>query len=205
MTYEERTTQAMKMTLEELIFSYHWASDTSGSRLKTIERLAARCDELEQRPVNKETWAFCPECGSTDTENESGTYKQCAECGQDWYIDINYSVVIKEKLQMGRSLEAELQSHKSAINGMQDELDKVKRSVSVPDICWDYDNQEDGVYPDEMAVRLSDNLQTGESETFAVSCAKILTNRAISVSVSHEGEVTWEWEWDKLPEKDDEF
>ena len=154
MTYEERTTQAMKMTLEELIFSYHWASDTSGSRLKTIERLAARCDELEQRPVNKETWAFCPECGSTDTENESGTYKQCAECGQDWYIDINYSVVIKEKLQMGRSLEAELQSHKSAINGMQDELDKVKRSVSVPDICWDYDNQEDGVDPDELAVRL---------------------------------------------------
>jgi hypothetical protein len=80
-----------------------------------------------------------------------------------------------------------------------------ERAMDVPDICWDYDNQEDGVYPDEMAVRLSDNLQTGESETFAVSCAKILTNRAISVSVSHEGEVTWEWEWDKLPEKDDEF
>ena len=80
-----------------------------------------------------------------------------------------------------------------------------ERAMNVPDICWDYDNQEDGVDPDEMAVRLSDNLQTGESEVFAVSCAKMLPNMVMRVSVSHEGEVTWEWEWDKLPEKDDEF
>ena len=83
--------------------------------------------------------------------------------------------------------------------------ERLAETASVPDICWDDDNQnEEGVDPDEMATRLADNLQTGESETFAVSCAKILTNRAMSVSVSHEGEVTWEWEWDKLPEKDDE-
>ena len=46
MTYEERTTQAMKMTLEELIFSYHWAMDTAENRLKTIHALRDRCEEL---------------------------------------------------------------------------------------------------------------------------------------------------------------
>jgi len=152
MTYEERTTQAMKMTLEELIFSYHWASDTSGSRLKTIERLAARCDELEQRPVNKETWAFCPECGSTDTENESGTYKQCAECGQDWYIDINYSVVIKEKLQMGRSLEAELQSREEEVIRMQARYDALSAETRkiMDELIWQQSELAESEDPAEL-------------------------------------------------------
>jgi hypothetical protein len=160
MTYEERKEEAMKMTLEELIFSYHWSSDTAGSRLKTIERLAARCDELEQRPVNKETWAFCPECGSTDTENESGTYKQCAECGQDWYIDINYSVVIKEKLQMGRSLEAELQSREEEVIRMQaryDALSAENRKI-MDELIWQQSELAEREVPAKMKAEALESV-----------------------------------------------
>ena len=72
--------------------------------------------------------------------------------------------------------------------------ERLAETASVPDICWDYDNQEDGVDPDEMAPRLADNLQPGESEVFAVSCAKMLPNMVMRVSVSCDGDVTWTWD-----------
>jgi len=45
MTYEERKAEAMSMTLEELIFNYHWAMDTAENRKATIISLQYLLDE----------------------------------------------------------------------------------------------------------------------------------------------------------------
>ena len=36
----------------------------------------------------------CPECGSTDYKNAESIgpgYRECRECGQEWWTDIDYT------------------------------------------------------------------------------------------------------------------
>ena len=45
MTYEERKAEAMSMTLEELIFNYHWAMDTAENRKeRELEDMTTRLE-----------------------------------------------------------------------------------------------------------------------------------------------------------------
>jgi hypothetical protein len=44
-------------------------------------------------------WAFCPECGSEEIRYEEGRHKQCANCGQEWFSDIDYTDVCAKNLR----------------------------------------------------------------------------------------------------------
>ena len=41
---------------------------------------------------------FCPECGCEETRNESGSYRECVRCQQDWHLDVDYTRAIKANL-----------------------------------------------------------------------------------------------------------
>lgn len=44
-------------------------------------------------------WAYCPECGSEETHHEEGEHKQCADCHQEWFSDIDYTDVVRGHLK----------------------------------------------------------------------------------------------------------
>ena len=48
-----------------------------------------------QEPV---AWIYCPECGSEEIHYEEGGHKQCANCHQEWFSDIDYSDVVQSNL-----------------------------------------------------------------------------------------------------------
>jgi len=73
-----------------------------------------------------------------------------------------------------------------------------------PDLVWDYENQQDpGYEPQKIVDTLADRMNSGESQLFAVACAKRMPNREMQISVSDEGEVSWQWV-EQPKEKDDE-
>lgn len=43
-------------------------------------------------------WAYCPECGSEEIHHEEGAHKQCAECHQEWFSDLDYTDVVRKHL-----------------------------------------------------------------------------------------------------------
>ncbi len=64
----------------------------------TLETFATRLIAAylkEQEPV---AWIYCPECGSEEIHYEEGRYKQCANCHQEWFSDIDYSDVVQSNL-----------------------------------------------------------------------------------------------------------
>lgn len=44
-------------------------------------------------------WSYCPECGCEELHHEVGEHKQCANCHQEWFSDIDYSDVVRGNLQ----------------------------------------------------------------------------------------------------------
>ena len=48
-------------------------------------------------------WSYCPECGCEELHHEEGEHKQCANCHQEWFSDINYSEVVRGNLQKLKS------------------------------------------------------------------------------------------------------
>ena len=45
-------------------------------------------------------WEYCPECGSLETEDpQEGCGYFCANCGQEWHGDIDYSEVVRKNLE----------------------------------------------------------------------------------------------------------
>lgn len=49
----------------------------------------------QQEPV---IWSYCPECGSEELHHEEGMHKQCGNCHQEWFSDIDYSDVVQHNL-----------------------------------------------------------------------------------------------------------
>lgn len=44
-------------------------------------------------------WSYCPECDCEELHHEVGEHKQCANCHQEWFSDIDYSDVVRGNLQ----------------------------------------------------------------------------------------------------------
>ena len=44
-------------------------------------------------------WAYCPECGCEEIHHQQGRHKQCADCHQEWFSDIDYSDVVRGHLK----------------------------------------------------------------------------------------------------------
>ena len=50
----------------------------------------------------KPKWRYCPECGCDEIVNENlvkDGYRECKACGQEWWVDINYTDTVKTVLQ----------------------------------------------------------------------------------------------------------
>ena len=68
----------------------------------TVIDLAAALAEIERlkggqgEPV---AWSYCPECGCEEMHHEEGEHKQCANCHQEWFSDIDYSEVVRGNLE----------------------------------------------------------------------------------------------------------
>lgn len=43
-------------------------------------------------------WTYCPECGSTKLHHQEGKHRQCGDCGQEYFTDIDYTKVVQEHL-----------------------------------------------------------------------------------------------------------
>lgn len=48
--------------------------------------------------MTAQQWGYCPECGSAEIRHEEGEHKQCANCLQEWFSDIDYSDVVAKHL-----------------------------------------------------------------------------------------------------------
>lgn len=54
--------------------------------------------------ITSTEWLFCPECGCVETHYEEGRHKQCKECHQEWFSDIDYTEVLRSNIEHLRSL-----------------------------------------------------------------------------------------------------
>lgn len=48
--------------------------------------------------MNAQQWGYCPECGCEEVRHEEGEHKQCAQCHQEWWSDIDYSEEVRTHL-----------------------------------------------------------------------------------------------------------
>ena len=62
-------------------------------------------DSHRAAPVveRQEAWMYCPECGCEELHHEQGEHKQCANCHQEWFSDIDYSEVVRGNLEKLKS------------------------------------------------------------------------------------------------------
>lgn len=70
---------------------------TIAQQAKLIELLKAGS---QGEPV---AWSYCPECGCEELHHECGEHKQCKNCHQEWFSDINYSEVVRGNLKKLKS------------------------------------------------------------------------------------------------------
>lgn len=68
---------------------------------KMIEDRIAGAPVVERQPT---PWSYCPECGCEELHHEQGEHKQCANCRQEWFSDIDYSEVVRGNLEKLKSL-----------------------------------------------------------------------------------------------------
>lgn len=72
-----------------------------GADPETAHTLAQELRVILSAPAveRQEEWAYCPECGCKDMHHEQGEHKQCANCYQEWFSDIDYSEVVRGNLE----------------------------------------------------------------------------------------------------------
>lgn len=78
------------------------------------EEDCAMAQPAEQQPASR-PWSYCPECGSEHVQHHEGEYKQCADCYQEWFSDIDYTNVVRKHLAgKFRDKDAEIKRLRSA-------------------------------------------------------------------------------------------
>jgi len=117
MTYEERKAEAMSMTLEELIFNYHWAMDTAYNRKNTIDGLSARCKELESSPDAK-TESLHERCNALLAE-KNGAEKEAEGC--QWRLR-KMELELEDVTHDRDELLHDLHEYEASSDRMQEEL-----------------------------------------------------------------------------------
>lgn len=96
--------------LEKAAFYLRVATMAAGSDTSKITpwselaaaAITAYLSALQATPTSGEQvvgWTFCPECGCEEIRYEEGRHKQCANCGQEWFSDLNYLDVTAKNLR----------------------------------------------------------------------------------------------------------
>lgn len=79
--------------------------------------------EIEQAHIASVEWKFCPECGSDEIHHEEGNHKQCKECHQEWFSNLDYyDVVAKNRffIALCGYLRAERTAKQTKLRGNED-------------------------------------------------------------------------------------
>lgn len=67
---------------------------------QAIKELRAILDKPANRhQADPVAWSYCPECGCEELRHACGEHKQCKNCHQEWFSDIDYSEVVRGNLQ----------------------------------------------------------------------------------------------------------
>ena len=96
------------------------------AKLAAIESWNNRVEPADQHQEDPAVWSYCPECGCEETHHEEGKHKQCANCHQEWFSDIDYSEVVRGNLQ---KLKAEQPAPVFAVIPDVDRLAQIIRKV----------------------------------------------------------------------------
>lgn len=74
----------------------------SAEQVRDAQRAAIAADRASRQVANKAHWGYCPECGSTDSEEpRNGMGHFCNNCGQEWHADIDYTNTVQANLARG--------------------------------------------------------------------------------------------------------
>ena len=88
----------LEQALAEEKAMYEAASDRSSILADAFHEQAQRIADLERGSGEPLAWSYCPECGCEELHHEEGEHKQCANCHQEWFSDIDYSEVVRGNL-----------------------------------------------------------------------------------------------------------
>jgi hypothetical protein len=92
-------------------------------RIHDLRDRLAKYEDAEGRPKTAK-WEYCPECGSEQIHYEEGDHKQCADCYQEWFADMDYSHVVRVHLG------GKYQDKAAVIERLNDELAALKAQPS---------------------------------------------------------------------------
>lgn len=77
-----------------------WEAEDLDWYTRHIELRTIAC-ELSADPsdvTQLRAWKFCPECGCEEIHHQEGDRKQCANCHQEWFSDMDYTDVVRTHL-----------------------------------------------------------------------------------------------------------
>jgi len=85
--------------VDERDSDYHWSKAAAPSPDLQAGQDARDAAKNETRVTDD--WEYCPECGSLETDPpQDGCYGYfCANCGQEWHGDIDYSETVRHNLE----------------------------------------------------------------------------------------------------------
>jgi hypothetical protein len=84
-------------------------------------------------PATPAKWKFCPECGSTETQHEVGDHKQCKNCLQEWFADVDYTDAVRANLRSFNSAKSAAPSEQPATQAeatMDDRLKQIRERAA---------------------------------------------------------------------------
>ncbi|QHJ83076.1 MAG: hypothetical protein [Caudoviricetes sp.] len=96
--------QVEKLLCEAL--GREWAA-TGISIESLVSELKVRAGAGAQPQGEQVAWKYCPECGSEEIYHQEGEHKQCAECHQEWFSDVDYTGVVRGHLKKLKAAQLE--------------------------------------------------------------------------------------------------
>lgn len=51
-------------------------------------------------------WKYCPECGCDKVSYKNLNHRCCADCGQEWFTDVDYTDVVRHHLKSSKQPES---------------------------------------------------------------------------------------------------
>jgi hypothetical protein len=82
-------------------------------------------NETETVRAEPVAWDYCPECGCEKTDGGFLGSKFCADCGQEWFPDLDYTSVVRIHLSNRKSSASEIARLTGEVSRLQKSLDQL--------------------------------------------------------------------------------